>query len=76
MNDQAILRAINELDSWEQRRENLQAHLDSMSREERKLCSLEMVRVKEQIYHYKKLIKQMKTEVAPPSSNAFFEQLR
>jgi len=76
MNEEAILRAIKELESWETRKHSLQVDMKAMSREERKLCALELERVKEQIYHYRKLIKEMKSEVAPPRTGGFLEHLK
>jgi len=75
MNEKAILLAIQELESWKRREKNLKDKMKSMSRVERRLSSLELERIKEQVYHYKKLIKEMKSEVAPPSTGGFLEHL-
>ena len=75
MNEKAILLAISELESWESRETKLKDKMKLMSREERKLSSRELERIKEQVYHYRKLIKEMKREVAPPSTGGFLEHL-
>lgn len=76
MNEEAILRAINELDSWEERKQKLQEHMKTMSRQERKFCNQELGRINEQIYHYRKLLKEMKSEVSPARTGDFLEHLK
>ena len=75
MNEKAILLAIQELESWKRREKNLKGKMKSMTREERRLSSRELERIKEQVYHYKKLIKEMKSEISPPSTSGFLEHL-
>ncbi len=74
MNEQAILKAINELGAWERRKLNLKDEMKQMCREERRLCVLEIGKINDQIYHYRRLIRDMKKEVSPPSTGRFLKK--
>lgn len=75
MNEEAILLAIKELENWEKREKYLKKEMKLMSKEERKLRTPELEKIREQIYHYKKLIKEMKTEIAPPKTGNLLERI-
>jgi hypothetical protein len=70
-----ILATIEERKKWIERRENLRARMESMSRQERKNYKEELDRLDQQIAYYDALIRDMKKDVSPGDLNGLMQDL-
>lgn len=66
MKTEEILLAINELESWKERKEKILDELMTLSDDEKTEKKKELEKINEQIAYYESLIKDMKKEVKPP----------
>ncbi len=66
MKTEEILLAINELESWKERKEKILNELRALVDDKKTEKQKELKKINEQIAYYESLIKDMKKEVKPP----------